>query len=119
MSKKKNPAAVLAGVVAAALGVAIIAVAALAVAGVIKIDRPASSGSVESSSSDSQQAAIEEESGALGENAVQPEGTFLAEWGVFSVYLPEESILAEYGEKITVKGNALCAGGDSAAELAK
>ena len=61
MSKKKNPAAVLAGVVAAALGVAIIAVAALAVAGVIKIDRPASSDSVESSPSDSQQVAIEEE----------------------------------------------------------
>ncbi len=61
MSKKKNPAAVLAGVVAAALGVAIIAVAALAVAGVIKIDRPASSDSVESSPNESQSVAIEEE----------------------------------------------------------
>ena len=39
------------------------------------------------------------ESGAQSENAVQPESTFLAEWCGFSVYLPEESILAEYGEK--------------------
>ena len=60
------------------------------------------------------------ESGAQSENAVQPENTFLAEWCGFSVYLPEESILAEYGEKITVKGDALRAGGgDDAAEFAR
>ena len=60
------------------------------------------------------------ESGAQSENAVQPESTFLAEWCGFSVYLPEESLLAEYGEKITVKGDALRAGGgDDAAEFAK
>ena len=60
------------------------------------------------------------ESGAQSENAVQPESTFLAEWCGFSVYLPEESLLAEYGEKITVKGNALRAGGgDDAAEFAR
>ena len=60
------------------------------------------------------------ESGAQSENAVQPESTFLAEWCGFSVYLPEESILAEYGEKITVKGDALRAGGgDDAAEFAR
>ena len=36
------------------------------------------------------------------------------------MYLPEESILAEYGEKITVKGDALRAGGgDDAAEFAR
>ena len=60
------------------------------------------------------------ENGAQSENAVQPESTFLAEWCGFSVYLPEESILAEYGEKITVKGDALRAGGgDDAAEFAR
>ena len=60
------------------------------------------------------------ESGAQSENAVQPESTFLAEWCGFSVYLPEESLLAEYGEKITVKGDALRAGGgDDAAEFAR
>ena len=60
------------------------------------------------------------ESGAQSENAVQPESTFLAEWCGFSVYLPEESLLAEYGEKITVKGYALRAGGgDDAAEFAR
>ena len=60
------------------------------------------------------------ESGAQSENAVQPENTFLAEWCGFSVYLPEESVLAEYGEKITVKGDALRAGGgDDAAEFAR
>ena len=60
------------------------------------------------------------ESGAQSENAVQPENTFLAEWCGFSVYLPEESLLAEYGEKITVKGDALRAGGgDDAAEFAR
>ena len=60
------------------------------------------------------------ESGAQSENAVQPESTFLAEWCGFSVYLPEESILAEYGEKISVKGDALRAGGgDDAAEFAR
>lgn len=60
------------------------------------------------------------ESDAQSENAVQPENTFLAKWCGFSVYLPEESILAEYGEKITVKGDALRAGGgDDAAEFAR
>ena len=60
------------------------------------------------------------ESGAQSENAVQPESTFLAEWCGFSVYLPEESLLAEYGEKITVKGDALRAGrSDDAAEFAR
>ena len=60
------------------------------------------------------------ESGAQSENAVQPENTLLAEWCGFSVYLPEESLLAEYGEKITVKGDALRAGGgDDAAEFAR
>ena len=60
------------------------------------------------------------ESGAQSENAVQPESTFLAEWCGFSVYLPEESLLAEYGEKIAVKGDALRAGGgDDAAEFAR
>ena len=60
------------------------------------------------------------ESGSQSENAVQPESTFLAEWCGFSVYLPEESLLAEYGEKITVKGDALRAGGgDDAAEFAR
>ena len=60
------------------------------------------------------------ECGSQSENAVQPESTFLAEWCGFSVYLPEESLLAEYGEKITVKGDALRAGGgDDAAEFAR
>ena len=60
------------------------------------------------------------ESGAQSENAVQPENTFLAEWCGFSVDLPEESLLAEYGEKITVKGDALRTGGsDDAAEFAR
>ena len=60
------------------------------------------------------------ESGSQSENAVQPESTFLAEWCGFSVYLPEESLLAEYGEKITVKGDALRAGGgNDAAEFAR
>ena len=60
------------------------------------------------------------ESGAQSENALQPESTFLAEWYGFSVYLPEESILAGYGEKITVKGDALRAGGgNDAAEFAR
>ena len=60
------------------------------------------------------------ESGSQSENAVQPESTFLAEWCGFSVYLPEESLLAEYGENITVKGDALRAGGgDDAAEFAR
>ncbi len=81
------------------------------------------SGSGESLSESSEsgaQTSTEGESGAQSENAVQPESTFLAEWCGFSVYLPEESLLAEYGEKITVKGDALRAGGgDDAAEFAK
>ncbi len=80
--------------------------------------------SVEESSESGAQTSTEGESrsenGAQSENAVQPESTFLAEWCGFSVYLPEESILAEYGEKITVKGDALRAGGgDDAAEFAR
>ena len=58
MSKKKNPAAMLAGIVAMVLGVAIIVIAALAVAGIIKIDRPAGSGKVENSSEESSSAAF-------------------------------------------------------------
>ena len=77
----------------------------------------------ESSESGAQTSTEEEsrsESGAQSENAVQPESTFLAEWCGFSVYLPEESLLAEYGEKISVKGDALRAGGgDDAAEFAR
>ncbi len=80
--------------------------------------------SVEESSESGAQTSTEgesrSESGAQSENAVQPESTFLAEWCGFSVYLPEESLLAEYGEKITVKGDALRAGGgDDAAEFAR
>ena len=80
--------------------------------------------SVEESSESGVQTSTEGESrsenGAQSENAVQPESTFLAEWCGFSVYLPEESLLAEYGEKITVKGDALRAGGgDDAAEFAR
>ena len=80
--------------------------------------------SVEESSESGAQTSTEEESrsesGAQSENAVQPESTFLAEWCGFSVYLPEESLLAEYGEKITVKGDALrTGGGDDAAEFAR
>ena len=60
------------------------------------------------------------ESVAYNENTMHPEGTFLAEWGGFSVYLPEESILAEYGEKIAVSGDALRAsGGEDATEFAR
>ena len=77
----------------------------------------------ESSASGAQTSTEDEsrsESGAQSENAVHPGSTFLAEWCGFSVYLPEESLLAEYGEKITVKGDALRAGGgDDAAEFAR
>ena len=80
--------------------------------------------SVEESSESGAQTSTESEnsseSGSQSENAVQPESTFLAEWCGFSVYLPEESLLAEYGEKITVKGDALRAGGgDDAVEFAR
>ena len=61
MSKKKNPAAILAGIVAMFLGVAIIVIAALAVAGIIKIDRPAGSGKVENSTEESGSAVLVEE----------------------------------------------------------
>ncbi len=61
MSKKKNPAAMLAGIVAMVLGVAIIVIAALAVAGIIKIDRPAGSGKVENSTEESGSAVLVEE----------------------------------------------------------
>ena len=77
-------------------------------------------GSSESGAQTSTESESRSESGAQSENAVQPESTFLAEWCGFSVYLPEESLLAEYGEKITVKGDALRAGGgDDAAEFAR
>ena len=76
--------------------------------------------SSESVSQTSTEGESRSESGAQSENAVQPESTFLAEWCGFSVYLPEESLLAEYGEKIAVKGDALRAGGgDDAAEFAR
>lgn len=61
MSKKKNPAVMLAGIVAVTLGVAIIVVAALAVAGVIKIDRPTNGGEAENSASESGAVTVEEE----------------------------------------------------------
>ena len=64
MSKKKNPAAMLAGIVAMVLGVAIIVIAALAVAGIIKIDRPAGSGKVENSTEESGSAVLVEEESA-------------------------------------------------------
>ena len=74
----------------------------------------------ESGAQTSKESENSSESGSQSENAVQPESTFLAEWCGFSVYLPEESLLAEYGEKITVKGDALRAGGgDDAAEFAR
>ena len=74
----------------------------------------------ESGAQTSTESETSSESGSQSENAVQPESTFLAEWCGFSVYLPEESLLAEYGEKITVKGDALRAGGgDDAAEFAR
>ena len=76
--------------------------------------------SSESGAQTSTESESRSESGAQSESAVQPESTFLAEWCGFSVYLPEESLLAEYGEKITVKGDALRAGGgDDAAEFAR
>ena len=79
-----------------------------------------SENSSESGTQTSTESENSSESGSQSENAVQPESTFLAEWCGFSVYLPEESLLAEYGEKITVKGDALRAGGgDDAAEFAR
>ena len=79
-----------------------------------------SENSSESGAQTSTESENSSESGSQSENAVQPESTFLAEWCGFSVYLPEESLLAEYGEKITVKGDALRAGGgDDAAEFAR
>ena len=57
---------------------------------------------------------------SVSESAAPPEGTFAAKWGGFSVYLPEESVLADYGEKIAVKDDALCCGkNEGAAEFAK
>lgn len=61
MSRKKNPAAALAGAVAVILGTVIIALAALAVSGVIKLDKPASGGKVESSASESTPVSVDEE----------------------------------------------------------
>lgn len=55
-----------------------------------------------------------------GENNTVPEGDFVAEWGGFSVYIPEDSILAEYGERIAVKNDTLCCSDDeNSAEFAK
>ena len=61
MSKKKNPAAMLAGIVAMVLGVAIIVIAALAVAGIISLSRPAGNGKVENSTEESGSAVLVEE----------------------------------------------------------
>lgn len=59
------------------------------------------------------------ESSGVSEKA-PPEGYFEAQWGGFSVYLPEESVLATYGEKITAKENSLfCDGSENAVEFAK
>lgn len=59
------------------------------------------------------------ESSGVSEKA-PPEGYFEAQWGGFSVYLPEESVLATYGEKITAKENSLfCDSSENAVEFAK
>lgn len=65
-----------------------------------------------------------DESGGVSEEGLEqkapPEGYFEAQWGGFSVYLPEESVLATYGEKITAKENSLfCDGSENAVEFAK
>lgn len=60
MSKKKNPLIITAAATVALLGLAIIVVAALAVAGVITIDRPAN-GNIDKNENPAQSAVIEEE----------------------------------------------------------
>ena len=47
MSGKKNPAALIAGIAAALIGVSIIAVAVLAVAGIITLDKQVGSASAD------------------------------------------------------------------------
>lgn len=80
------------------------------------------------SESSSALTSVEENSGAqteLSESSgvsekAPPEGYFEAQWGGFSVYLPEESVLATYGEKITTKENSLfCDSSENAVEFAK
>lgn len=80
------------------------------------------------SESSSALTSVEENSGAqteLSESSgvsekAPPEGYFEAQWGGFSVYLPEESVLATYGEKITAKENFLfCDSSENAVEFAK
>lgn len=80
------------------------------------------------SESSSTLTSVEENSGAqteLSESSgvsekAPPEGYFEAQWGGFSVYLPEESVLATYGEKITAKENSLfCDSSENAVEFAK
>lgn len=98
--------------------------AVLVLAGCEKIP---SSADVKSESS-STLTSVEENSGAqteLSESSgvseeAPPEGYFEAQWGGFSVYLPEESVLATYGEKITAKENSLfCDSSENAVEFAK
>lgn len=90
-------------------------------------EKAPSSADVKSESS-STLTSVEENSGAqteLSESSgvsekAPPEGYFEAQWGGFSVYLPEESVLATYGEKITAKENSLfCDSSENAVEFAK
>ena len=89
--------------------------------------RTHSSADVKSESS-STLTSVEENSGAqteLSESSgvsekAPPEGYFEAQWGGFPVYLPEESVLATCGEKITAKENSLfCDSSENAVEFAK
>ncbi len=90
-------------------------------------EKTPSSADVKSESS-STLTSVEENSGAqteLSESSgvsekAPPEGYFEAQWGGFSIYLPEESVLATYGEKITAKENFLfCDSSENAVEFAK
>lgn len=90
-------------------------------------EKAPSSADVKSESS-STLTSVEENSGAqteLSESSgvsekAPPEGYFEVQWGGFSVYLPEESVLATYGEKITAKENSLfCDSSENAVEFAK
>lgn len=90
-------------------------------------EKTPSSADVKSESS-STPTSVEENSGAqteLSESSevsekAPPEGYFEAQWGGFPVYLPEESVLATYGEKITAKENSLfCDSSENAVEFAK
>lgn len=90
-------------------------------------EKTPSSADVKSESS-STPTSVEENSGAqteLSESSgvsekAPPEGYFEAQLGGFSVYLPEESVLATYGEKITAKENSLfCDSSENAVEFAK